>query len=127
MQVSVSVAEAVAIELVQQGKSLPPPISGLALLDSGASTTCIDESVANKLQLPVTDVITVASASHASTEQSVHPARIEMVGLSVAFNALDAIGAPLIEQGIIALIGRDVLQHCTFFYNGMSGSISLAI
>jgi len=127
MQVSVSVAEAVAVELVQQGKTLPAPISGMALLDSGASTTCVDESVAQKLQLPVTDVVTIASASHTSSKQNVYPARIELVGLSVAINALDAIGGPLIEQGIIALIGRDVLQHCTLFYNGMTGSISLAI
>lgn len=127
MQVSISVAEPVAVQLLQQGKKLPAPISGMALVDTGASTTCIDETVAQKLLLPVTDVVMVASASHAATQQNVYPARIEVVGLSIAINALNAIGAPLAPQGIIALIGRDVLQHCTLFYNGMTGSISLAM
>jgi hypothetical protein len=38
-----------------------------------------------------------------------------------------AIGAPLAAQGIVALIGRDVLQHCTLHYNGFTGEITLAI
>ena len=36
-------------------------------------------------------------------------------------------GANLAPQGLIALIGRDVLRHGTLFYNGVDGSISFAI
>jgi len=38
-----------------------------------------------------------------------------------------AVGAALKAQGIVALIGRDVLQHCTLYYNGPAGQITLSI
>ncbi len=38
-----------------------------------------------------------------------------------------AIAAPLAAQGLIALIGRDLLQHCTLIYTGSLGQISLCI
>lgn len=127
LQVSLGVHQAIATQLLQQGKALPQPVSGLALIDTGASTTCIDEDAAQKLQLPVTNIVTVASASHASTRHNVYPSQIEVIGLPIAINAPNAIGAPLAAQGLLALIGRDVLQVCTLHYNGPAGSISLAL
>ncbi|MBI3576010.1 MAG: retropepsin-like domain-containing protein [Gammaproteobacteria bacterium] len=127
VQVQVGVAQLIAQQLLQQGKVVPQPAPGLALIDTGASTTCIDDAVAQALGLPVTNVVQVASASHASTPQNVHPAQIEFIGLPLAIAAPNAIVAPLAAQGLIALIGRDVLQHCTLFYNGPAGSISLAV
>ncbi|MBK9064429.1 MAG: hypothetical protein IPL89_14740 [Acidobacteria bacterium] len=77
--------------------------------------------------MPVTNVVTVASASHSAAQGNVYPAQIEVIGLPIAINALNSIGAPLAAQGLIALLGRDVLQHCTVFFNGPAGSISFAL
>jgi len=71
--------------------------------------------------------VNVASASHASTQQNVYPIQIEVVGHPISIEAPNAIGAALAPQGLIALIGRDVLQHCTLFYNGITGEITLSI
>jgi len=127
VQVSINIAKSIATQLLQQGKQLPKPVSGTALIDTGASATCIDESAAQKLNLPVVDVVTVASASHASTEQNVYPIQIEVVGLPISIEAPRAIGAALAPQKLLALIGRDVLRHCTLFYNGITGEITLSI
>jgi predicted aspartyl protease len=127
VQVSIGLAQSLAAQLLQQGQTLPKPISGIALIDTGASSTCIDSHVAQQLQLPVVNVVKVASASHASTEQNVYPIQIEVVGLPISIEAPNAIGATLAPQGLIALIGRDVLQYCTLFYNGLIGSITLSI
>ncbi len=127
VQVLLGVAQPIARQLLQQGKTLPQPVSGLALIDTGASTTCIDEDAAMKLGLPVTNVVTIASASHSAAQGNVYPAQIEVIGLPIAINALNSIGAPLAAQGLIALLGRDVLQHCTVFFNGPAGSISFAL
>ncbi len=81
----------------------------------------------SKLQLPVIDVVKVASASHAAADQNVYPIQIEVVGLPITVNAPRAIGAPLQAQGILVLMGRDVLQHCVLVYNGPAGSFSLSI
>ena len=36
-------------------------------------------------------------------------------------------GAALKEQGLLLLIGRDLLAHCTLFYNGPTGQITLSL
>lgn len=127
VQVSIGLAQSIASQLLQQGQTLPKPISGIALIDTGASSTCIDSNVAQQLQLPVVNVVNVASASHTSTKQNVYPIQIEVVGLPISIEAPNAIGAALNSQGLIALIGRDVLQHCTLFYNGITGSFTLSV
>jgi predicted aspartyl protease len=127
LQVTLGVEQTIAQQLLAQGIKLPDPISGLALIDTGATSTCIDETVAQQLNLPVVDVVTIASATHSEAKQNVYPALIEVVGLPIKFNALRAIGVPLANQGLQVLIGRDLLQHCTLFYNGIIGSFTLSI
>jgi hypothetical protein len=79
------------------------------------------------MKLPVIDVINISSASHASSQQSVYPMRIEFVGVPIAIDADRAVGAALSAQGLLALIGRDVLQSCILVYNGTTGAFSLAV
>ncbi len=127
VQVTIRVAQQIATQVLQSGGTLPPPVSGLALIDTGASTTCVDDAAAQKLQLPVIDVVKIASASHAETEQNVYPIQIEVMGLPITINAPRAVGTPLEPQGILVLLGRDVLQHTVLVYNGPAGSLSLSI
>ena len=81
VQVTVSVGQQIATQVLQGGGTLPPPVSGLALIDTGASVTCVDQDAANQLQLPAIDVVQIASASHAAAEQNVYPIQIEVMGL----------------------------------------------
>jgi len=127
VQIAVTLADVLASELVKQGKPVPAPIDGWGLIDTGAVSTCIDEAAATKLNLPVVNVVTLASASHASSKAKVYPVKFQIAGLPVAVNVPSAIGAPLEVQGLLALIGRDVLQRCTLFYNGLTGEITLSI
>ncbi len=127
IQVSVTVSQSIAQQLLQQGASVPTPVTGTGLIDTGASATCIDDAAAQQLGLQVIDVAPIASASHAQTLQNVYPLQIEVVGFNFAINVDRAVGAPLAAQGLLVLIRRDVLQHCTLHYNGLSGEITLAM
>jgi predicted aspartyl protease len=127
VQVVVMAAEPLVTQLLQQGITPPEPVPGLALIDTGASITCVDDDAAASLKLPVVDVVTIASASHASTNQNVYPVAFQIQGLPVTVNSLRTVGAPLRAQGLLALLGRDLLQHFTLFYNGLTGQITLAI
>jgi predicted aspartyl protease len=127
VQVTIGISQTFAEQLLQQGTALPSPVSGNALLDTGASTTCIDDAVAQSMGLPAIDVVTMASASHESTQQNVYPIHMQIVGSPIPVEVPNAIGANLRVQGIIALIGRDYLQHCTLHYNGVTGAITLSI
>jgi predicted aspartyl protease len=127
VQASIAVADQVAKSIVAEGGTLPDPQTGWALIDTGASSTCVDDEVAQALGLPAVDVVRIASASHSASEQNVYPIRLEIAGLPVSLNAPRAIGAPLKAQGLVALIGRDVLAACTLFYNGPNGQLTISI
>src|SRR6266404_5575082 len=63
-QVTVTIEQNAGQALISQGKTPPTPKTGVALLDTGASHTCIDEQSAKDLGLPVIDVGTMYSATH---------------------------------------------------------------
>lgn len=66
VQVTVSVRPQIAEQVLLSGGTLPVPISGIALIDTGATITCVDEIAAQQLHLPVIDVVNVASTSQTS-------------------------------------------------------------
>ena len=61
LQVTVSIEQNAAKALLSQGKTIQNK-TGLALIDTGASNTCIDEQAARELGLPVIDVGSMQSA-----------------------------------------------------------------
>jgi predicted aspartyl protease len=80
---------------------------GFGLIDTGASSTCIDDAIAQKMNLPVVDIVKLASASHASHDANVYPIHLDIAGLSIGIDCERAIGAALSAQGLILLIGRE--------------------
>lgn len=126
IEVTVGVEQNMAKALAQQGKSVPQPKPGYALIDTGASVTCIDEQVAADLGLPVVDVGKMSSASHEGHPCNLYPAQITIPPI-LTFQAPRAMGAKIVGQGFVAIIGRDVLQGCVFIYNGGAGQITLCI
>ena len=127
IQVVLGLAQSFANQLVQQGHSVPNPVSGQALVDTGASVTCIDDEIAQSMGLPVIDVVQMTSASHASTPANVYPVQLQIVGTPIRVEVSRGLGAILKPQNIVALIGRDFLQHCAMFYNGPTGQLTLSI
>ncbi len=125
LQVTVTIEENAGKGLLAKGETLPTPKSGLALIDTGASNTCIDDKAAQELGLPIIDVGKMTSASHEEHPCNIYPVQINIVGF-VSLNAPKAMGAALAAQGLLALIGRDVLERCTLFYNGPTSEITLS-
>jgi predicted aspartyl protease len=126
IQVTVTIEQNAGKGLLAQGKTLPTPISGLALIDTGATGTCIDDEAAQKLGLPVIDVAQMASATHANQECKVYPVQIDIQG-ALTLSSPRTIGAALAPQGLLILIGRDVLRNCNLFYNGPIGQFTLSM
>lgn len=126
IQVTVTIEQNAGKALLAQGKSMPTPKAGLALIDTGASNTCIDDQAAKDLGLPVIDVAHMQSASHSKHQCNVYPVTIDIPGV-VSLNSPRTLGAALASQGLLALIGRDVLSRCSLFYNGPMGQITLSL
>lgn len=124
LQVTVTIEQNAGKALLAQGKSVPTK-TGLALIDTGASNTCIDEQAAKELGLPVIDVGSMQSASHEKHPCNIYP--VQIITPVVTLNSPRTMGAALGSQGLLALIGRDVLQICNLFYNGPSGQFTLSL
>jgi len=127
LDVEVHVPKPLATLLSQQGKPIPKPAPGLALIDTGASITAVDDSVITSLGVQPVGVTTVHTPS-GSAQQNQYSVRFifPRSGLP-ALSVAQAIGSVLQPQGIVALIGRDALNSLIFVYNGPAGMITLAI
>jgi hypothetical protein len=109
--------------LQKANQPIPGPVDAQLLIDTGASCTCLDPWIIQKLQLTPSGLIdihtpsTTANNAHACHQYDVtliipHP------GISRSFNAIPVLESNLKHQGIDGLMGRDVLSHCLFVYNG---------
>ncbi len=124
VQVTVTIEQNAGKALLSQGKTARTKI-GWALIDTGASNTCVDDRAAQELGLPVIDVATMQSASHEKHQCNVYP--VQIITPVFTLNSPRTLGASLESQGLLVLIGRDVLQKCTLFYNGAVGQFTLSL
>ena len=105
---------------------IPGCIRGNALVDTGASITCVDLQLIRSLGLhPISNAQVLTPQG--SAMQDIYPIKIVFAGTSIAFNLNAVMGSQLAAQNIIALIGRDILAMCAVTYNGPFGHFSLSI
>lgn len=103
---------------------VPSPVRALALIDTGASATVIQQGMAAQLGLNpvgITHIHTPSSTNVRCFEYSVR--------LLISSNVIvetTVIEAPLQGQNIQCLIGRDVLAHGVLVYIGYSNLFSLS-
>jgi len=98
-----------------------------ALIDTGASESCIDEVLAQELGLPMIDQAN-GSGIGGTASFNVYLGHIRIVGLNaVQFGRF--MGVKLTDGGQphCALIGRSMMQNMILVYDGRTGSVSLAI
>lgn len=127
LDVEVEVPDALKTVLTQQGKPVPRPVTGKALIDTGASITAVEDSIIKSLGVQPVGVATVFTPS-GSAQQNLYPVKFVFPGIDFPpLNAPRAIGSQLRNQGVIALIGRDSLPNLLFVYNGPIGAITLAL
>ncbi len=114
---------------VAQGKKTTPEpqiINGLALIDTGATSTCVDEHSAKQAGLAIVDRGSISSASHSNHQVPIFAGEIELPSLGT-IRIHRAFGVQLAVQGLIALIGRDALRRAILIYSGLDGSFSLSL
>lgn len=97
-----------------------------ALVDTGATESCIDSQLATHLGLPIVDRRKI-SGSQGAHEVNIHLAQVHVPSLNTTLYGLFA-GVHLAAGGQPhrALIGRTFLQHYTMVYEGRTGTVIIS-
>ena len=111
------------------GGAVRPPESRAeqipALIDTGATTSCIDRALADELELPIADRQTLAGVA-GEYEANMYLAHIFSPAINyVQYGLFAGVGLADGGQQHRVLIGRTFLQSFVMIYDGMTGSVSL--
>jgi predicted aspartyl protease len=115
--------------LKKAGRPVPIPISVRALVDTGASCTCIDPAIIKRLGLSPIGKTQVHTPSTQGTAHgcNTYDASLVIRGQSgnLSIGTLAVVETGLNYQGFDAILGRNVLSRCMLFYNGPVGIVGL--
>lgn len=131
IQVVLSMPEALAEFSRNQNLRVPLPISGYALIDTGASNTAVHGEILKELSVLPIDRIPHATPSGVG-KAFVYPGQVSFPTLGIAELKMDrVVGCELKWQTsdgkeIIMLLGRDLLRHFLMIYNGPNSNVTLS-
>jgi predicted aspartyl protease len=117
IDVSITHPRIIQEQFKQQGRSVPS-VSVKALIDTGASSSVITPKVADQLNLVHTGYQKVSSVQDEQDRPVYYGFIIFPWGSG---KEIPIVSCPL--KIIDCLIGRDILMHWYFTYNGIDGSI----
>ena len=112
------------------GQEGPLPQSSItqvpALVDTGATMSCIDDAVAQSLSLPLVDRQTLSGVG-GKHELNVYLAHIVVPTLDFfQYGLFHGVSLTEGEQPHRALIGRTFLQNMMLIYDGRTGRVQIA-
>ena len=112
------------------GRQVPQIVLVNGLIDTGASSTVVDLSVIQRLQIPASGMVQIMTPSTGATPHDCNQYDVT-IAIPLANNELHLIEtipvleASLIHHGIDALIGRDILKSAILIVNGHHDSLTL--
>jgi len=130
LPVEIAVPTALSKFLSARNQQIPSPRAGFALIDTGATRSCVDSQIVSSLGVSPIGIANLGTASGRS-QHHLYPAKFDFPAMKFQVEFGSVVGVDLSGQGvgntqIIALIGRDVLSRCILIYHGTKGSFSLA-
>ena len=127
VQIQVEVPEALSKQLSDSGQPIPQPVTGSALIDTGATFSAIDMGrVAKKLGL---NPIATAKSGTADGEkvQPIFSVKFVLPQSKIVVSDGRATGVNLDGSPYIALLGRSFLQNVIMIYDGPGAEFTLAL
>lgn len=125
LQVAISVTPEHAKRLSHDGAKPPDPITGYALIDTGASITAVDEGVCQQLGLSSTGVVKMSHAG-GEEERMCYPIQVIFPGSPFPAMTNPRVVSCTLGNGHLLLFGRDLLSRIRMVYNGPAGRVELA-
>ena len=130
LDLGIAVSEPHERALRAANKPVPPPVRIRALVDTGASGTCVDPTCLKSLGLTSKGQTPIRTPSTGATPHFCDQYDVSIIllhkSITLRLAAVPIIASDLAIQGIQALLGRDVLSRCLLVYDGSAGSFTLS-
>lgn len=130
LEVVIGLPKILQATYTKQKKTIPLPIRGTALIDTGATCTAVEETVCLRLGLSPVGIVKMCHAG-GTADRNCFPIGYHFIELQGTpwINAPRVMSAQLggEKAKYILLVGRDILQHFRLTYNGPRGRMELAI
>ena len=128
LQVTISPTQQHLASLAENSQDIPNPKIGIALIDTGASVTAVDEEVCRQLGIPPTGQ---AHTSHAGGNElrACYPIQLTFPGSPLPQILVPRAMSVNLHVGAaphILLMGRDILSNVRMVYNGPRGRLEIA-
>lgn len=111
--------------MTDAGVVVPAPAVGNGIIDTGATITAIDLKCAKELGLAPMGTRMVGTAS-GPKEYPTFAFSVQ-IATNLRFDCVPGMGCELSGQGIIALIGMDLISRCVLNVNAPGGMVTLAM
>lgn len=126
VEVGIWLHHATARKRHESGTPIPGVIVGNAMLDTGASVTTIDRGVAETLALEPSGMVESFGIGGKATGITV-PCSVKLEGFRVNIPRCHCHDLSVHCRDLVCLIGRDILRHLVFHYDGPAGAIYLEL
>jgi hypothetical protein len=131
IDVIISIPQALAELYTRQSKTIPTPKIGIALIDTGATRSCVHAAIMQNLGVNPIGVA-ISGTAAGQVPHDLYPAHFAFPAARIEIDFTSVVGVNLTGQEvngkpIVALIGRDVLSLGIFVYNGLTGAFTIAI
>lgn len=129
LTVEISISNVLENLLKSQNLPIPQPITGIALIDTGATNSCVDQKIISTLGVQPVGTINSGTAG-GIIQQNLYPAhfRFPQENLDLNFTACAGVtldGQNALGKPIVALLGRDILARFILIYNGPAGMFTI--
>ena len=109
-----------------EGKTIPKPVTVKSLIDTGAASCVIQEDIPKRLNLQPIGQVNISTPSCDGKECFKYFMRMHIPLHGLIYEGT-FIAAPLKQQPISCLIGRDVLKDSILIYIGSANQFTLSI
>ena len=134
VKVEIRIPQSLQRRLAETGQPIPPPIFGIAVIDTGASITGVEEKVLNNLKIQPIGRVNLHTPSGPTTTYlypvglTLNPGSSNPLNFDFGAMASVSLGQLPVPGGqLIALLGRDFLSRCVFIYHGPQARFTLCL
>lgn len=124
VKVQVGIPKALAEQLAASGQTVPPPITAMGMIDTGASISTVSERVAQEAGLKQVSSVPITGVGGTS-ERPVMAAAVGLTEYGVNVDPIEIVAVSIGAPGFEILIGRDILQALELKYTGPHGVFGL--